>query len=70
MHAVKYIREQLRTRRLGKFTQEEGAEEQWAEPEASDVEDAVWTEIREEGFAGKKLKNRDLRRVWTRKEHS
>ena len=29
LQAVRYIRNQLRTRRLGKFTQEEGAEEEW-----------------------------------------
>ena len=27
----------------------------------------MWTQIREEGFRGKKLKNRDLRRVWIRR---
>ena len=68
LQAVKYIREQLRTRRLGKFTQEEGAEQEWEEPEASDVEEEVWSEIREEGFRGKKLKNRDLRRIWSRRD--
>ena len=68
LQAVKYIREQLRTRRLGKFTQEEGAQEEWEEPEATDVEEEVWTQIREEGFGGKKLKNRDLRRIWIRRD--
>ena len=49
LHAVKYIRERLRARREGKFTQEEGAsQEKWEEPEASDVEMAVWSQIREE----------------------
>ena len=39
LQAVKYIREELRQRREGKFTQEEGASEQvWEEHEASDVE--------------------------------
>ena len=68
LQAVKYIREQLRTRRLGKFTQGEGAQEEWEEPEATDVQDEVWTQIREEGFGGKKLKNRDLRRIWIRRD--
>ena len=68
LQAVKYIREQLRTRRLGKFTQEEGAQEEWEEPEATDVEEEVWTQIREEGFRGKKLKNRDLKRIWIRRD--
>ena len=47
LHAVRYIREQLRTRRLGKFTKEEGAEEEWAEPDVNDVKEQVWTDIRE-----------------------
>ena len=68
LQAVRYIREQLRTRRLGKFTQEGGAAEKWEEPEASDVEELVWSEIREEGFRGKKLKDMDLRRIWLRRD--
>ena len=64
MHAVRYIREQLRTKRLGKFTQEEGAEEEWGEPEVNDVEEQVWTEIRQGGFGGNQVNNRDLRRIW------
>ena len=68
MQAVRYIREQLRTRRLGKFTQEEGAEEKWEEPAASDVEELVWSEIREAGFQGKGVKTRELRRLWSRRD--
>ena len=72
LQAVTYIREQLRTRRLGKFTKEEGAgedgaEEEWEEPEVNDVEEQVWTEIRERGFGGNKVKNRDLMRIWIRR---
>ena len=68
LQAVRYIRERLRTRREGKFTQEEGAsQEKWEEPDASDVEVAVWSEIREEGFGGKKLKTRDVKRLWRRR---
>ena len=67
LQAVKYIREQLRTRRLGKFTQVEHAEEEWEEPEATDVPHEVWTVIRETGFGGKNVKNRDLMRVWSRR---
>ena len=49
LQAVRYIRERLRTRREGKFTQEEGASEQvWGEPEASDVEMEVLSQIRED----------------------
>ena len=63
LKAVQYIREQLKTKRLGKFTQEQGAEE-WAEP--ADVEEQVWTEIRERGFRGT-VRNRCLRRLWERR---
>ena len=48
LQAVRYIREQLRTRRVGKFTENAKHEEIWEEPDASDVEDDVWTDIREE----------------------
>ena len=52
---------------MGKFTQAEGAhEEEWEEPEASDVEMEVWSQIRD-GFNGKKVKNRDLKRLWSRR---
>ena len=47
--------------------EEEGAEEEWAEPEVNDVEEQVWTEIREGGFGGNNVKNRGLRRIWTRR---
>ena len=67
LQAVRYIRERLRTRREGKFTQEEGASEQvWEEPEASDVEMEVWSQIRD-GFSGKNVKTRDLKRLWSRR---
>ena len=68
MNALRYIREQLRTMRLGTFFQEEGQEEEWQEPKG--VEDHVWTEIRKKGFAGagSKVRNRDLRRTWERKD--
>ena len=59
---VKFIREQLRMRRLGKFTPAG-----WQEPEAEDVEVQVWTEIRQAGFGGRSLKNRDLTRLWSRR---
>ena len=52
LNAVRYIREQLRTMRFGKFTKEEGVEEEWEELEVNDVEEQVWTEIRERGFGG------------------
>ena len=48
LQAVRFIRNELKTRRLGNFTQEEGAEEKWEEPAASDVEEGVWSDIREE----------------------
>ena len=67
MQAVKYIRQQLRKRRLGKFTQEEGAQEEWEEPEATDVQEEVWAQIREDGFGGKNVKSRDLKRIWIRR---
>ena len=69
LQAVKYMREQLRTRRLGKFTQDEHDEEkeEWEEPEADDVPHEVWTVIREKGFGGKNVKNRDLMRIWNRR---
>ena len=31
------------------------------------MEMAVWSEIREEGFGGKKLKTRDVKRLWRRR---
>ena len=68
LQAVNYIREQLRSRRLGKFIQEEHDEEKWEEPEASDVEDRVWSEIREAGFQGKGVQTRELRRLWSRRQ--
>ena len=68
LHAVRYIREQLRTMRLGEFTKEEGAEEEWEEPEVNDVEEQMWTEIRKKGFCGSKVRNRDLRRIWCRRD--
>ena len=59
---VKFIREQLRMRKLGNFTHAG-----WDEPEAEDVEVQVWTEIREAGFGSKSIKNRDLTRLWSRR---
>ena len=64
--AVKYIREQLYARGLGKFDAEKEGKEGWEEPEASDVEDDVWAEIRSSGF-GKKVRSRDLKRIWRRR---
>ena len=54
--------------RLGTFFQEEGQEEAWEEPK--EVEDHVWAEIRNKGFAGagSKVRNRDLRRTWERND--
>ena len=49
LHAVRYIREHLRTKRLGKFTKKENDEEEWAEPDANDVSEQVWSEIRDAG---------------------
>ena len=66
LKAVKYIREQLFASKLGKITDEAKGLEGWEEPEASEVEEEVWTEIRKAGFAGK-VKNRDLRRIWKRR---
>ena len=68
LNAVRYIMDQLRTMRLGKFTKEEGAEEEWEEPEVNDVEEQVWAEIRGNGFCGSKVRNRDLRRIWCRRD--
>ena len=67
--AVKYIREQLRTKRIGVFTQKEDkeGEEDWEEPDDADVPHEVWTLIREEGFRGRNVKTRDLRRIWVRR---
>ena len=48
LNALRYIREQLRTMRLGAFFQEEGQEEEWQEPKG--VEDHVWIEIRKTGI--------------------
>ena len=62
LKAVKFISEELRLRKLGSFTEEE-----WEEPEVEDVKVQVWTEIRETGFGGNNLKNRDLRRIWERR---
>ena len=42
LHAVLYIREQLRTKRLGQFTKQEDAEEEWAEPDENAVSEQVW----------------------------
>ena len=47
--------------------QDKQGEEKWEEPEAEDVEEEVWKQIREKGFGGKKLKNRCLRRIWRRR---
>ena len=50
-HAVIYIRQALRTRRLGKFTKKENdKEEEWEEPHDDDVPDEVWVQIRGGGF--------------------
>ena len=64
LQAVRYIREQLRTRRLGKFTKEEGFDEEWEEPAVNDVEEKAWTEIPLGGFGANNVKNRDLKRIW------
>ena len=61
--AVRFISEELRLRKLGSFTEEE-----WEEPEVEDVKVQVWTEIREKGFGGRHLKNRDLKRIWERRK--
>ena len=68
LNALRYIREQLRTMRLGTFFQELHQEEEWQEPK--EVEDHVWTEIRKQGFVGvgSKVRHRDLRRTWERKD--
>ena len=50
LHAVRYIREHLRTKRLGKFTKKEDAEEEWEEPDVNAVSEQVWSEIRDAGF--------------------
>ena len=47
--------------------EEDSGEEAWEEPEEDAVCEGVWTEIRQEGFAGRRLKNRDLKRVWARR---
>ena len=47
--------------------QDQSGIEKWEEPEAEDVEEEVWKQIRETGFGGKKLKNRCLRRIWSRR---
>ena len=67
--AVKFIREQLRTKRIGVFTQKEDkeGEEDWKEPEENDVPHDVWILIREEGFRGRNVRTRDLRRTWARR---
>ena len=52
-HAVRYIRQALKTRRLGKFTKKENddeEEEEWEEPHEDDVPNGVWVQIRDEGF--------------------
>ena len=54
----------LRTKRVGHFTQKTGGEEAWEEPEVDDVEDHVWTDIRERGFGGRRVKHRELKRIW------
>ena len=63
---MKFIAEKLKLKNQGTFLIEESGKEQWEEPEASDVEEEVWTEIRKAGF-GAKVRNRDLRRIWKRR---
>ena len=66
-HAVRYIRQALRIRRLGKFTKKENdKEEEWEEPHEDDVPDEVWVQISDGGFGGF-VKMRDLRWSWSRR---
>ena len=66
-HAVRYIRQALRIRRLGKFTKKENdKEEEWEEPHEDDVPDEVWVQIRDGGF-GRNVKMRDLKWIWSRR---
>ena len=67
-HAVRYIRQALRTRRLGKFTKNDNdKEEEWEEPHEDDVPDEVWVQIRDEGFGRRNVKMRDLKWIWSRR---
>ena len=67
LQVVKYTREPLGARRLGKFTKKENAKEEWEEPGEDDVSEQVWSEIRDAGFGGRNVKQRDLNRIWSRR---
>ena len=72
---MRYIRQALRIRRLGKFTKKENdKEEEWEEPHEDDVPDEVWVQIRDGGFGkrnggfgGRNVKMRDLKWIWSRR---
>ena len=67
LHAVIYLREALRTKRLGQFTKKDNDKEEWEEPDEDDVSDQVWSEIRDAGFGGRNVNKRDLTRIWSRR---
>ena len=67
-HALRYTRQSLGTRRLGKFTKEENdKEEEWEDPHEDDVPDEVWVQIRDEGFGGRNVKMMEMKRIWSRR---
>ena len=66
LQGVRYIAEQLYAKNLGKVLEPEKGIQGWEEPEAPDIEDKVWAEIRLAGF-GKTVKSRDVKRLWARR---